>query len=150
GAAVRDARLLDRRVRVEEVLAVRLVHAAVEVAAEVGQHHDLEVLVLQVQRAPARDGAAVGEVLAQRVRVVEAPRLERIERRVHVGQALFVRGQVEVVLPDADRRGWRGGRCGDCGRRTSLRPRGGRGGETRGEGEEGRPAESHGGLIAIL
>jgi len=104
-AAVGHARLLDGGVRVEHVGAVDLVHAAIEVAAEVGQDDDPEVLVLEVEGAPARRRAPVGQVLAQRVGIVEAPRLEDVEGRVDVGEALFVGREVEVVLPHAHRRG---------------------------------------------
>jgi hypothetical protein len=115
--------------------------------AEVGQHDDLEVLVLEVQGPPARDRAPVREVVAERVRIVEALRLEDVERRVDVGQALLMGREVEVALPGVNRRRrWRGrGRC------RFRRPC------PRGQAEEGSGARvqresqrAHEGLLAIL
>jgi hypothetical protein len=78
---------------------------AVEVTAQVGEHGYLEVLVLEVQGAPALGAPAIGEVLAQGVGVVELARLEDVERRVRVGRTFFIRGQVEMPLPGADGQG---------------------------------------------
>ena len=105
GPAVGHAGLLNGAVGVEHVRAVRLVDAAVEVAAQVGQDGHPEVLVLEVQGAPKHDRAPVRQVLAQRVGIVEAAGLEEVEGRVDVRRPLLVGGQVEVALPGPDRRG---------------------------------------------
>src|SRR4029079_11573394 len=79
---------------------------------------------LEVQRAPPLHGSAIGEVLAQRVGVVEAARLEDVEGRVHVGQPLLVGGNVHGALPHAH---------GGGGRRRRRRE----GGEQERRGEDG-------------
>ena len=71
GAAISDQGLLDRRVRIEHLLAADLVDAAVQVPAQVGQHRDAQVLVLQVQGAPRFGAAVVRQRVADRVGIVE-------------------------------------------------------------------------------
>ena len=71
-------------------------------AADIGEHGAFEVFVLQIDDAPiVRDGP-IGQILAQRVGVVEAAGGEGVEGRIGVGRTLFVSGQGENVLPDAD------------------------------------------------
>jgi len=97
--AVGDLRLAQGAVRVEHLRPRRLVHAGVEVAALVGEHHHPQVLVLQVQRAVADDRLLPGEGVAERVGVVEAAGGEEVERRIDVGRALLVGGKVDRGLP---------------------------------------------------
>ena len=119
-AAIRDLRELDRRVRVEHLPVVDLVGAAIQMPAEVRQHHALQVRVLEIERAPRVRRALARRVHPQRVRVVVARRCgKQIERRIGIRQAFLVRRQRQRVLPHAHtgRRGQHGlrtgGNCGD-------------------------------------
>ncbi len=97
--AVGDVGVLDRRVRVEHLVAGRLVDAAVDAPAEVGQHDELEVLVLELERAPRLVCTAIGQVGASGVGVdQERPPREQVEPRVHVRQVFLVRRQRESGL----------------------------------------------------
>ncbi len=69
--------------------------------AQLGQHHQLQVLVLELERLVAHHLLTAGEVLAQGVGVVEL-RDEQVEGRVDVGRAFLVRGQVDRALGDPD------------------------------------------------
>ncbi len=121
GAAIGDARELDRRIRVEHLLTVALVRAAVQVSAQVGQHEALQVFVLQPKRPPRLVHPAVGQMVAQGIRVVEAARSEQVEGGIRIGQAFFVGRYDHGVLPDPCAFEL-GGRLG----RGRLRPRGAR------------------------
>ena len=69
--------------------------------ADVGQHGALQIFVFQVDRAPRVIDAAAGQILAQRVGIVEAIGSELVEGRIGIGQSLFVSRQRERSLPDA-------------------------------------------------
>ena len=89
--AVRHVGELDRRVGVEHLGAGRLVDAAVDPPPEVGQDDELQVLVLELERAPGPARAPVGQVRAGGVGVdEERPPREQVEARVHVRQVFLV------------------------------------------------------------
>ena len=92
--AVGDVGVLDRRVRVEHLVAGRLVDAAVDPPAQVGQHDELQVLVFELERAPGPVRAPVGQVRAGRIGIdQERPAREQVEARVHVRQVFLVSRQ---------------------------------------------------------
>ena len=89
--AVRHVGELDRRVGVEHLGAGRLVDTAVDPPPEVGEDDELQVLVLELERAPGPARAPVGQVRAGGVGVdEERPPREQVESRVHVRQVFLV------------------------------------------------------------
>ena len=102
GAAIADERLLDGAVRVEHVAAAHLVEQAVHVPAEVGQHGEAEVFVLEVQRAPRPRFLALEQRVADGVGIVHPCRREHVEGRVRVGGPFERRRQGDRGRPDAD------------------------------------------------
>ena len=103
GSPVSDQRLLDRAVRVKHLLPGALVEAAVDVPPEVRQNGEAQILVLEVEGAPADDLSLVGQPIAQRVRIVETAEREEIERCVRIRRRLEVGGQLQRILPDSVR-----------------------------------------------
>jgi len=92
----------DGWIRVEHRLAAELVDASVEMPADIRQYGALQVFVLQVDGPPVVRRATIGQVLAQRVRIVEAGGGELVERRIAVGQPFFVGWQGEGAFPNPD------------------------------------------------
>ena len=90
-------------VRVEHLLPADLVEAAVEVAAELGQHRDLEEFVLEKERAIADDALPGSERIPKRVRVVESADGELIERRIGVRRSFDGRRKTQLAFPRAHR-----------------------------------------------
>ena len=102
--AISDERFLDGGVRVEHVPARPFIQTAVHVAAEIRQHGQAQVLVLEMKGAPADGFARVRQGVAQRIWIVEATELEQIERRIRIRGAFRIGGDFNGVLPDADSR----------------------------------------------
>ena len=101
-----DERRLDDVLAVEEVVAVGAVEAHVDATADLGQHHQPQVPVLEVDGRPGVVDAFVGEAVRERVRVDPAgaalvdPLLE--EHRVGVGRRHLVGGDRDGLHPGRD------------------------------------------------
>src|SRR4029078_1893721 len=109
GAAIADKRLLDSRVRVEHLPAAALVQAAVDVATEVRQHREPQVLILQVQGAPRDWLTSIGQCITNRIGIVESSVGKQIERWIWICRPFRVGRNLQSSLPDANGRIRRGG-----------------------------------------
>ena len=78
-----------------------LVDAGVKVPSDIRQHRALQVLVLEVKRPPGVILSVAGQIVTQRVRVVEAVTGELIEGRIGVGQTFLIGGKGERPFPHA-------------------------------------------------
>ena len=103
-----DERRLDHAIVVDEVVVVGLVERHLHAAAELGQHHDLQVAVLEEDgRARCAVGLVVRDVIDDGIGVHRAaaalvdPLLQ--EQRVRVRRGYRVRRQDEGLLPDSHR-----------------------------------------------
>ena len=77
---------------VEHRLAADLVDAGVKMAAKVGQHGALQVLIFQKESAPGMIGSLVGQIVAQRVGIVESAVRILIKRWIGIGRCFFIGG----------------------------------------------------------
>ncbi len=100
-SAIADLRLLDGRIGIEHRLAVDLVDAGVKMAPDVRQNGALQVLVFEIDRAQGVVIAAIRQVVADRVRVIEVRRSVQIKRRIWIRRTLFIHGQRQSTLPYA-------------------------------------------------
>jgi len=89
-AAIRDVGLFDGRVLVKHGLAADLVGAAVEVASNVRQHGALQIFIFKEQSAPGMIDPAVRQIIAERIRIVEAGVCILIKGRVGIRRAFLI------------------------------------------------------------
>ena len=101
GSAIRNRRLFDRWIRIEHRLAGNFVDAGVKMSADVRQHRALQIFVFEIHRPPVVIHPVAGEIVTQRIRIVEAVAGELIEGRIGIGQTLLVGGKGERPLPHA-------------------------------------------------
>ena len=103
-----DQRRLDDVLAVDEVVAVRLVDAREDAAADLRRDADLHVLVLEVDQAVRLVDLAVGQVVVERIRIDAAlgslRHAPEVEHRVGVRRPGLVRGDDLVDLADGDGR----------------------------------------------
>ena len=63
-SAITDLCLLDRRICIEDRLAIDLVHTCVEMTANIGQNRTLQIFIFQVDGSPFMFHAAARQVIA--------------------------------------------------------------------------------------
>jgi len=98
GTTIADERLLDGRVGIEHRLAVDLVDAGVDVAAEIGQHGAFEEFVFEINGAPVMHRLGIPHAFAGCVGVAEVFGEEEVEGRVGVGCAFVGCRQAQSAL----------------------------------------------------
>src|ERR1700730_8191536 len=98
--AITNFCLLHGGICVEDWLAVYFVHTRIKVAANVRQYRAFQVLILQVDSAPVMFDAAVSQVIAQSIGIIEAVCGQLIKRRIRIGQTFFVSRERQDPQPD--------------------------------------------------
>ena len=96
--AIANLCLFNGGIRVEDGLAIDFVYTRIEVAA-IRQHRAFQVLILQVDGAPVMFDAAVRQVIAQSIGIIEAVCGQLIEWRIRIWQTFFV-WECRCPLPD--------------------------------------------------
>src|SRR6185312_7951344 len=98
--AIPNVGLLDGRVRIKNRLSADLVGAGIKMTTNIRQNRALQIFILEINGPPDMIAAMVGQVIANRIRVIEVPRRVQIERRIRVGRTFLVSRKRKRALPD--------------------------------------------------